>query len=297
MKSIPGKGSTFTLTVPTGSLDGVTMVEQHGDAQPGSPGPAVPATVRELDGVRVLLAEDGYDNRELIQLVLGRAGATVEAVENGREAVAKAQAETFDVILMDINMPVMDGCTATRILRDHGYQGPILALTANTMSTDGKRCIAAGCDAHLAKPIDRAQLMQTIATRVVRRPLQPRPTPEKQVVTGAGRIASQYADDSTVAGILEGFVTRLPDQVETMRRALVDRQFSELQRCAHRLKGAGGCYGYPMLTGASKVLEDAATTTDFAAAKRALDAIAALSRAIRDGYNHTRPAESAETKG
>ena len=292
--SVPDQGSTFVLTVPTGSLEGVTMVEQRCAAEPGSASPAEPATIGDLDGIHLLLAEDGYDNRELIRIVLRRAGATVETVKNGREAVAKAQAESFDAILMDINMPVMDGYTATQVLRDGGYRGPILALTANAMLTDAERCIAAGCNAHLAKPIDRAELIRTIAATVMGRPSQTRPTHQEDAVAGDGRIVSRFAEDPDVAGILEGFVTRLADQVDAMGLALVDRRFSELQRSAHQLKGAGGCYGYPMLTAASKILEDAATTNDFAAAERALDAIAALSRAIRDGYNQTRPAESAE---
>ena len=123
------------------------MVEQRCDAEPEVAGPAEGLAAQELDGIHVLLAEDGYDNRELLQLVLRRAGATVATVENGKEAVAKAQAESFDVILMDINMPVMDGYRATQILRDRGYHGPILALTANAMSGDNERCIAAGCNA------------------------------------------------------------------------------------------------------------------------------------------------------
>ena len=112
--------------------------------------------------MRILLAEDGYDNREFVRDVLRRAGAEVEYVENGRRAVAEAEAKTFDVILMDMNMPEMDGYEATRLLRSRGYARPILALTANAMSDDSDRCKEAGCNEHLAKPIDRARLIRSL---------------------------------------------------------------------------------------------------------------------------------------
>ena len=108
----------------------------RGDA--GDRRPRLESPIADLKGVRVLLAEDGYDNRRLIETVLRLAGAEVESVENGRLAVAKAEAEPFDVILMDMNMPEMDGYEATRLLRDRGYDRPILALTANAMSGDSR---------------------------------------------------------------------------------------------------------------------------------------------------------------
>ena len=116
-----------------------------------------------LQGVKILLAEDSIDNQELLRTVLGNVGAEVEVVENGRLAVERAETGAFDVVLMDMNMPEMDGYEATRRLRDRGYPRPILALTANAMSGDCEHCLAAGCDAHLAKPIDRKQLIETVA--------------------------------------------------------------------------------------------------------------------------------------
>ena len=105
-------------------------------------------------------------------------------------------------------------------------------------------------------------------------------------------VRSLCTDDDELAGILGEFVAGLPEQVEAMRRALHAREYADLQRFAHRLKGAGGSYGYPMLTDAAKVLEEAAGAGDFAAASRSLDTVARLSRAITDGYHNsgTRPA-------
>ena len=167
--STPGKGSTFTVTVETGSLEGVRMVN--------APTSAVLET--ELDSAtraasaaklncRLLLAEDGPDNQRLISLILKKAGVEVTVAENGQIACNKAMAamasnEPFDVILMDMQMPVVDGYSATRILREAGYTAPIVALTANAMAGDEEDCRQAGCDGYATKPIDRAKLFDTIA--------------------------------------------------------------------------------------------------------------------------------------
>ena len=211
--------------------------------------------------MRILLAEDGYDNQRLIQAILCRAGAKVEAVENGSLAVAKAESGAFDLILMDMNMPEMDGYAATRTLRARGYVQPILALTANAMAGDSDECLAAGCNAHMVKPIDRTLLIRTISAFVGRtaNPSQALPAAEQQTATGEGKpIVSQYAGDPEVAEILGDFVARLVDQVEAMRKTHAGGRHEELQRLAHKLKGAGGSYGYPMLTEVCKALEIAA---------------------------------------
>ncbi|MGA2060233.1 MAG: ATP-binding protein [Thermoguttaceae bacterium] len=164
VQSLPGEGSTFTVTIPTGDLSGVNLLESPGEIicenEAGTrwtPGAGV------LRGVKILLAEDSIDIQKLVRAVLGKAGAEVEVAENGRLAIERAETGIFDVMLMDMNMPEMDGYEATRRLRDRGYQRPILALTANAMSGDCEHCLEAGCDAHLAKPIDRKHLIETVA--------------------------------------------------------------------------------------------------------------------------------------
>ena len=111
------------------------------------------------------------ENRRLICLLLRNAGAQVTAVENGRLAIGAALAareagEPFDAILMDMQMPVMDGYTATRQLRAQGYTAPIVALTAHTMSEDCQKCLNAGCDDYLSKPFEHRTLLQIVARHI-----------------------------------------------------------------------------------------------------------------------------------
>ncbi len=117
----------------------------------------------------MLLAEDGPDNQRLIAFLLKKAGADVSLAENGQIAHDLALTEkNFDVILMDMHMPVMDGYTATGKLREAGYTGPIVALTAHAMSTDRDRCLEAGCDDYMTKPIDRKKLISLVAEYTAR---------------------------------------------------------------------------------------------------------------------------------
>ncbi len=171
-KSEPGQGSTFWVAVETGPLDGVRMIDRITEAelQPKE-APGVSSGDQDgtrLKGLRVLLAEDGPENQLLISFILRRAGAVVEIAEDGRSACSKAlfawkKGNPFDVILMDMQMPEMDGYGATSRLRSEGYPGPIIALTAHAMADDRAKCLSAGCNEYMAKPIDRARLLDLIA--------------------------------------------------------------------------------------------------------------------------------------
>ena len=178
-RSTAGVGSTFSLSVATGRLDGVPLInpndeldkpnhvvdeENHNEHQVES---------NNLTGCRVLFAEDGIDNQRLISFVLKKAGAVVTVVDNGRLAVERLTQDgsinsdlvdpsPYDIILMDMQMPEMDGYSAAALLKQKGSQVPIIALTAHAMTGEREKCLRAGCDDYATKPIDRPKLISTI---------------------------------------------------------------------------------------------------------------------------------------
>ncbi|RMF45199.1 MAG: response regulator [Planctomycetota bacterium] len=163
-----GKGSKFTVRIPIGSLQGVEMIRSCRELLgTNSPGSVQTVTPNNVSG-RILLVEDGVDNQKLLSFLLRRAGADVTIAENGKVGMEKAleawrMGTPFDLIFMDMQMPVMDGYTATSELRRAGYTLPIVALTAHAMSHDRAACLKAGCDDFVTKPVDRKRLLQTAA--------------------------------------------------------------------------------------------------------------------------------------
>ncbi len=165
--STPGAGSIFTLSVPLS-----TPVPQVRLARPDAPRAGLDPA-RSTEGLRVLIAEDSPDNVRLLEHYLTRSGAVVECVANGEDAVRRFTVDgrlggplmsppPFDVILMDMQMPKMDGYTATELLRSIGCQTPIIAATAHAMPEDRAQCLACGCNGYISKPFDPIQLVSTV---------------------------------------------------------------------------------------------------------------------------------------
>ncbi|MCC9605324.1 response regulator [Blastopirellula sp. JC732] len=167
-ESNPGHGSAFRFTIATGDLTNV-KISNCADDYNWVPvnASSIPSAGVSIEG-RLLLVEDGPDNQRLLRLILEKAGAEVTIANDGRDGVdlvltSRRQGMPFDLILMDMQMPILDGYQATRMLRTEGVRTPIVALTAHAMSGDRQRCLDAGADEYLTKPVNRSLLLETIA--------------------------------------------------------------------------------------------------------------------------------------
>jgi PAS domain S-box-containing protein len=296
VRSEPGKGSTFSVTIDLGPLEGIRMVRQ-GEGPTNRPSPIaapVAANKIELHG-RVLLAEDGLDNQRLISFFLKKAGADVTAVENGQLAVEAALAareagRPFDVILMDMQMPVMDGYAATRQLRERGCTGPIVALTAHSMVADRQKCLDAGCDDYTTKPIGRQKLLATVARwagcgRTHNDSPQPT-TSERNASTPmpSAFVYSHLAADPDLDELVTLFVQEMPERINALDTQAKSRDWNQLAHTAHQLKGAAGRYGFGEIVPCAARLEAAAREAQQEQQiLSALDELLSLCRRVRSG--------------
>ena len=291
VQSIPGAGSVFTVILPTGPLEGVKMLNSPTEAVHKISSQTDTPQQEHLDDLHILLAEDGIDNQNLISYLLRKAGAHVTIADNGILAVQEASEQSFDVILMDMQMPEMDGYRATRTLRKSGYSGPIMALTAHAMSSDRKECLDAGCDDYMTKPIVPDRLIQAVAQLASKelRSLQ-EPADIETSASVENTLESELADDPELAEIIEQFVDSLPADLRASQQALNNNDFHTLKRIAHQLKGAGGSYGYSALTDAARTLEETAMNEDVEASRLAYASLESLCSRIANrqvGNRHT----------
>lgn len=257
-----GSGSIFKLTIDPGELEGVTML-----AAPPAVN-IVPATgadseqaMPHLRPLRVLLVEDGDINRRLIHLVLQRHHCDVVDAENGQVGVNLTLEREFDVILMDMQMPVKDGYTATSELRSRGVTIPIMALTAHAMSGDEERCLQAGCTCYLTKPIDEYRLVQKLAEvtcSTLTEPAAVEPTPAT-AVPNVSEVEALHCDlpldDQEFRSIIEEFAVRMEHRLCEAREFARHKDWHALAQFAHWLKGSGGTVGFHQLTAPSSNLE------------------------------------------
>ncbi|MCG8407762.1 MAG: response regulator [Phycisphaerales bacterium] len=167
LESAPGKGSVFRATLPTGPLKDVRRIKNPNLAvKTLEPAQRPTFSGKELP-FRILLVDDSVDIQRLVSYFLGHAGARVTVVDNGAKGVdaaldAASSDDPFDAVVMDMQMPVMDGYQAVTELRSQGYEKPIIALTANAMKTDRERCMRIGCTDFLSKPVNRRALIEAI---------------------------------------------------------------------------------------------------------------------------------------
>jgi len=220
----------------------------------GTPSDKAP---EEQQGRRILLAEDGLVNQHVAIGLLRLKGHDVIVANDGNEAVAALEHQSFDVVLMDVQMPEMDGFEATRIIRERERisqeHTPVIAMTASAMKGDRERCLDAGMDDYISKPIDPDQLYKSIdhyAGKNGNKPSagdQPRPSPNEDAMNDV--VDWQVAEDripggqSAVFNIARLLVGECPRILQDIRAAITGEDAKRLQRGAHTLKGSADVFG------------------------------------------------------
>jgi CheY-like chemotaxis protein len=173
----------------------------------------------------------------LITLLIRRTGAEVIVANNGQEAVERAQETEFDLVLMDMQMPVMSGLDATRMLRLTGFDQPILALTANATESDRKEAIEAGCDGFLTKPIEQANFFAALSSHL--------PAATSASVAASAPRREPPPVDAEFAALQQNFYRELPERLAVIQQACEQENWAELRSKAHQLKGVAGSFGLP----------------------------------------------------
>ena len=236
--SVKGLGSLFVVSVATGDTEEAEMLDHWpltDQSAPTAPD-TITGAIPQLGG-RILLAEDTPDSQRLITLLIRRTGAEVIVASNGQEAVERAQETEFDLVLMDMQMPVMSGLDATRMLRLTGFDQPILALTANATESDRKEAIEAGCDGFLTKPIEQANFFAALSSHL--------PAATSASVAASVPRPEPPPVDAEFAALQQNFYRELPERLAVIQQACEQENWAELRSKAHQLKGVAGSFGLP----------------------------------------------------
>ena len=279
------KGTVFTVTIHTGPLAGVRMLQPQEARSVGIEDTVQPEQSETLPPARILVVDDGEENRDLLSLVLGQFGMDVTAVASAVTAIELALKDPFDVILLDMQMPVMDGYTAASTLRGKGYTRPIIAVTAHAMKSDEEKCLAAGCSGFLTKPVNIDRLFHTLAEVLVdtregtSAPLSrrsttpateqetnatdpPNDTPPRPVCSAMPLISTLPTDKPQFATLVRKFARRVAEQLESINKARSEEDFTRLAELAHWFKGSGANMGFDAFVAPSRRLEQAVKDKD-----------------------------------
>jgi PAS domain S-box-containing protein len=293
VESEPGRGSTFIVTIDPGSVDGVPMLEPAQAMADGAETEQASAASWRFPPRRLLVVDDSADNRELVSLVLQDCGLVVVQADSGQAALDAVAERLPDMILMDMQMPGMDGFTATRRLRAAGVRIPIYAFTAHALQGFDREIAQVGCDGYLTKPIDLDAMMATLAERLGGTrsdasaataadagTLLVGAVPPARGGAGEGPLASRLAGQARFAPVVASFAARLPGRLAALRAAFVRGDADACAEIAHWLKGSAGSVGYDAFTEPAREAENAARAGDLATVGTQLDRIDALAARV-----------------
>ncbi|NQS89822.1 response regulator [Patescibacteria group bacterium] len=238
--------------------------------------------VKGKDSLRILLVEDSKDNRLLIQAHLKRTPYQIDIAENGKIAIEKFTSKKYDLVLMDIQMPVMDGHSATKAIRkwerEKGVKAtPVIALTAHAFKEDMQKSLNAGCTDHITKPIRKQLLLkviQTYAQAILKKEVSDE-TPHKKI---AVRVSEEIKD------LIPGFLAHRTEDVKTLGEKLERGDFQAIQILGHSMKGSGAGYGFDVITDIGGSLEQAAKNKDTQRIQQQIDRLSTYLESLEVTY-------------
>ncbi len=249
VNSQEGEGTTFAFRIPLTIAD---IREAEKEQQQNEYISVDDMLNNSFIPIRILVVEDNELNQKLIIQMLMNFGFEVEYVNNGLECLHILQQRNFDLILMDMQMPIMDGYEATRLIRanDSWKQIPVIAITANAMSGDRDKCLACGCSSYLAKPFKSAELIQEIKTQLKTDFVQ--------------RSSLDPFSNQLIADLIPEFIELLAEMLDELQAAIEQRDIKHIQHISHAIKGTAGMYGFVQISEIAALIEQASRDNQYA---------------------------------
>jgi CheY-like chemotaxis protein len=243
VESIINKGSRFTVKIKIDEVENSNYIHERAHKKVQKK----PEELEEQNVVppklhgKVLLVEDNKDIQALVKLLLKKVGVDLDIVDDGQQAINNAMNIDYDLVLMDMQMPVMDGLTAMQKLKQQGYTKPVIVMTANAMKKVRDNCKAAGFSGFVSKPIERADLYAELIKYL--KPNTSISESDTMILT-----SSLLKDEPHLIDLINKFMKRLPAMRDAINLAHSEQNEEEFSGLIHQMKGVGGSYGYPLLT-------------------------------------------------
>jgi len=254
VKSILNKGSRFITYLEVKNVDENDFIYEINYDEVKTEGLHSLHSLPSVSG-QILVAEDNPDIQSLIKMMIKKSGATIEIADNGKIAIQKAIESDFDLIFLDIQMPIMGGFEALKQLRSNGYIKPVFAMTANTMQKDRDQCYSAGFDGFISKPIDKNDLYSVIIDYLK--------SAEENSNTRGFITSTIVKEEPQIIELVDAFLERIPEIMAEINTAIDEKNWEELGGQIHQMKGIGGAFGYDILTKISAKIEFLLTTKDY----------------------------------
>ena len=296
VRSIKGVGSCFTASVATGPLSHQIRLASEIDlqrlnserSQAQDQSLLQPQSAAQIKGA-ILVAEDTSDNQRLISLYLRKFDVDVEMVVNGLDAVNAVKNRDYDLILMDMQMPVMGGLEAVTQIREAGITTPIIALTADALVQDKERYFAQGCDGFIAKPINRHDFEHAIMDFLQGcedpKAANSNHQPCLQESEDAPLLSTLALEDAEFTELVVGYIIDLAKPLASIRQAYREKNWALIRQKVHNLKGSGAAYGFPQLTTLAMQIELHLIDQEYNRIERLLSQMEQLYRRIKAGLD------------